>query len=408
MNYENSEGNFNVFETEAVSQVPFLDYKNSGEFIRLVKIKKTGGSTQIEPNIFIKEFPSAINPYIMMFPEIPSTAQPTTFVAGYKNRAKNEIAGFTWQFDEGEEYVTENNFYIKPLNIVGTRKVKLTVRDIYGNSESVSWNFEVGEKANTPRKMIMVNGTLIPMMNTGIDLRDPQNGQNTTEWVTISKNDFKLIGGLNTHFEAAEADIDISDFVGDTDTEENKSFMHMDNWPDVIENNKILYIPSSGKGQVYICPQADSLAKVQPDCQDATVLTVGETKNGMAVSEINYNGQPYYQVYGITGTGGGEFNAASNKTLEEQIEITKLEYDGEDILNQVAADIGDKQLPLLLSELKQDKINLTKYLPEIKKILWSWQTKKLIYKLKFLESIGNEWQGKKIKVWFDFEATQEK
>ncbi len=409
MNYEKKESiNFDVRETEAVSQVPFLDYKNSGEFIRLVKVKKTGGNLQIEPNIFIKEFPSAINPYIMMFPEIASTAQPTTFMAGYKNRTKDEIAGFTWQFDDGEEYVTENNFYVKPLNIVGTRKVRLTVRDIYGNSESVNWNFEVGEKTNTPRKMIMVNGMLIPMMNTGIDLRDPKNGQNTTEWVTISKNDYKLIGGLNTHFEAAEADIDISDFVGDTDTVENKSFMHMDNWPDVIENNKILYIPSTGKGQVYICPQADSLAKVQPDCQDATILTVGETKNGMTVSQIDYLGQPYYQVYGITGTGGGELNSTTNKNLEEQIEVTKLEYDGENILAKIAADIGDKNPPLLLSELKQDKINLTKYLSEIKRLLWPWQTKKLVYKLKFLESIGNEWQGKKIKVWFNFEAAQEK
>ncbi|MCX6758825.1 MAG: metallophosphoesterase [Candidatus Nealsonbacteria bacterium] len=409
MNYEKKESiNFDVRETEALSQVPFLDYKNSGEFIRLVKIKKTDGNTQIEPNIFIKEFPSAINPYIMMFPGIVSTAQPTTFMAGYKNRTKDEITGFTWQFDDGEEYATENNFYVKPLNIVGTRKVKLTVRDIYGNSESVNWNFEVGEKANTPRKMIMVNGMLIPMMNTGIDLRDPKNGQNTTEWVAISKNDYKLIGGLNTHFEAAEADIDISDFVGDTDTEENKSFMHMDNWPAVIENNKILYIPSTGKGQVYICPQADSLAKVQPNCQDATILTVGETKNGMTVSQIDYLGQPYYQVYGITGTGGGELNSTTNKNLEEQIEVTKLEYDGENILAKIAADIGDKNPPLLLSELKQDKINLTKYLSEIKRLLWPWQTKKLVYKLKFLESIGNEWQGKKIKVWFNFEAAQEK
>jgi hypothetical protein len=94
--------------------------------------------------------------------------------------------------------------------------------------------------------------------------------------------------------------------------------------------------------------------------------------------------------------------------LEKQIEITKLEYDGEDVLNKAANDIGDKHLPLLLSELKQDKIDLTSCLPETKKEFDPWQNKRLNYKLKFLESIGNEWQGKKIKVWFNFGADQEK
>ncbi len=62
----------------------------------------------------------------------------------------------------------------------------------------------------------------------------------------------------------------------------------------------------------------------------------------------------------------------------------------------------------MLSELKQDKINLTGYLPLIKKLLLPFQTKTLEYKLKFQNSIGNEWQGKKIGLWFNFEAEQEK
>jgi hypothetical protein len=215
-----------------------------------------------------------------------------------------------------------------------------------------------------------------------------------------------LLGAVNTHFELANTDIDLSDLAADVNLSQRKAFMHMENWPQMIENEKILYIPSSGKGQVYICPEADSLDRVQPNCQDATILTVGETKDGMTLSEIDYDGQQYYQIYGITGTGGGELDASLSTGLEKQIEITKLEYDGEDILDEAASDIGDKHLPLLLSELKQDRIDLTSCLPEAKKEFNPWQTKSLNYKLKFLESVGNEWQGKKLKVWFNFNAEQ--
>jgi hypothetical protein len=58
--------------------------------------------------------------------------------------------------------------------------------------------------------------------------------------------------------------------------------------------------------------------------------------------------------------------------------------------------------------LKQDKINLMSYLPYNKKLILPWQKKQLVYKFKFLELIGNEYQGKQIKIWFNFEAEQEK
>lgn len=406
-NKQNWNNKYDVVETEALSQVA-LDpsYENKNQYLRLVNVKKNNDVQMIDVDNFADGLPSAINPFFTIFPGSIGVNQPVNFQAGAKNRSKEEILTYTWQFDDDEPIVTNNVDLAKWFSKQGNRKMKLTVKDIYGREESISWNFEVKEDTRLGRKMIMINGTFIPMLYTGVDLRDPKYAQNTNEWVTISKNDLKLIGMVNTHFELSQTDIDLSDLVADTDTKENKSFMHMDNWPDVIENNKILYIPSTGKGQVYICPQADSLAKVQPNCQDATILTVGETKNGMTVSQIVYLGQPYYRVYGITGTGGGELNSVINKNLEEQIAVTKLEYDGENMLDKVAADLGDKNPPLLLSELKQDKINLTKYLPEIKKILLPWQTKKLVYKFKFLESIGNEWQGKQLKVWFNFEAKQ--
>jgi hypothetical protein len=396
-----------VYETEALSQTAFYPHKSQNKFLRLVKVKNSGDIKTIEVDNFETGFSEAINPFITVFPGDIGPNMPVNFEAGAKNRSQDEIALYTWQFDDEPPFATTNKNVLKLLMAQGMRTVKLTINDIYGNEETVSWNYEIKQDTRPGRKVAMVNGTtLVPVLYTGIDLRQDKYALNLNEWVAITKDGEKLIGGLNTHFELANTDIDLTDLVADVDFSRNKSVVHMNGWPDEIEPEKILYIPSTGKGQVYVCPQADSLDKVKPSCQDATVLTVGETKNGMTVSEINYNGQLYYQVYGITGTGGGELDTAIDLTIEEQIELTKLEYDGEDILSRVAQDIGDHKLPLLLSELKQDKINLTSYLPLIKKLFLPFQVKPLEYKLKFQESIGNEWQGKQTKVWFNFEVEQ--
>ena len=395
-----------ILETEAISQAKFLFESAENKFLRIITPNKWTNLLTDNYDNFVTVSSSAINPYITMFPAEVVPFQTSVFVANSNNKPKDQIESYTWQFDDDEPFTTANDRVVKYISQTGQRKIKLTVKDTSGNTESLAWNFSVIIDTRPGKKVIMIGGTLIPVIYTGVDLRDQQYAQNTKEWVFVTNNDHKLLGAFDTHFELAKTDIDLSDLAADLDASQRAAFMHMENWPKEIENSKILYIPSTGKGQVYICPQADSLDKVKPDCQDATVLTVGETKNGMTVSEIDYNGQLYYQVYGITGTGGGELDLPANSSLESQIQITKLEYDGEDILNQAAADLGDKRLPLLLSELKQDKINLTSYLPENKKKLNPWQKKKLNYKLKFLETIGNEWQGKKIKIWFNFEASQ--
>ena len=110
--------------------------------------------------------------------------------------------------------------------------------------------------------------------------------------------------------------------------------------------------------------------------------------------------------------GDGEFDEViipssefhSNANLETQIAITKMIYDEIDILNQVTQDIGDNQAPLLLSELKESIVDLEDY--TLNKKLESGQKKKLKMKFKFLETAGNEYQGKGINVKFKFLGTQ--
>jgi hypothetical protein len=72
----------------------------------------------------------------------------------------------------------------------------------------------------------------------------------------------------------------------------------------------------TGAGSIYICPNAASLEEVNPLCSDIIVLDTGEEKDGIIVTTTVYNGQEYYMVFGVTGTGGGEFGTFERYTKE--------------------------------------------------------------------------------------------
>ncbi|RLC63844.1 MAG: hypothetical protein DRI01_04480 [Chloroflexi bacterium] len=91
--------------------------------------------------------------------------------------------------------------------------------------------------------------------------------------------------------------------------------------------------------------------------------------------------------------------------LETQIAITEMIYGEVDILDEVTKDVGDGVAPLLLSELKESAVDLEDYTPDGK--INPGKKKKLKMKFKFLETAGNEYQGKSINVKFKFKATQE-
>lgn len=67
---------------------------------------------------------------------------------------------------------------------------------------------------------------------------------------------------------------------------------------------------------MYICPEATSLNEITPLCKNIIIISVGESKNGLSVTTIEYEGQGYYLVFGVKGTGGGEFGTIG-KAIKE-------------------------------------------------------------------------------------------
>ena len=159
---------------------------------------------------------------------------------------------------------------------------------------------------------------------------------------------------------------------------------------------------AQAKEVVYVCPNATSLEEVNPNCPGKIILKLGETINGMTLSIISYEGQEHYVIYGFVNGGAG---VKEEPRLETQIAITEMIYGEIDILDQITQTIGDKKSPLLLSELARAPIDLEDY--TLKDQIKPREERKLKMRFKFLETAGNEYQGKSINVKFRFLATQE-
>jgi|YelNatPaOPRAMG01_1025707.scaffolds.fasta_scaffold16679_3 hypothetical protein len=75
----------------------------------------------------------------------------------------------------------------------------------------------------------------------GLKLEEIINGMTLT--ITKLYSSQIPIGITNVYFERAVQDIDLTQIKVDTDLETKKSLLYMPEWPEVIEKEKILFVP---------------------------------------------------------------------------------------------------------------------------------------------------------------------
>ncbi len=395
--------NTSVLSTESLMVGGNEKNINNKGVIRIVKIND---ENNIDFSTIDGKFP-ALNPYVSFdFKILGEQVLPCLFFKAHLFTHRNY--SLIWDFGDGNTgtNIIETHCYSGS----GNYNVKLTAIDEEtGEEEYITRKINV-EEGIVPRIIKIRDEIKDKLELISVELREKVTELGRTMidsvLVQVKHSPSTPVGIFTVHFEQALDDIDLTELIADFDSNQRKSVLYMPEWPVVIEEEKILFIPSTGAGSVYICPEADSLEDVNEECENKIILNIGETKNGITLSLINYEGQEYYLVYGITGTGGGELgNGNLNADLSTQIAITEMIYGESDILSGIISGVGDGQPPLLLSELKESAIDLEDYTLEGK--LNSEEKKKLKMKFKFLETAGNEYQGKSINMKFNFKATQE-
>ncbi|HII72776.1 TPA: LamG domain-containing protein, partial [Candidatus Woesearchaeota archaeon] len=157
-----------------------------------------------------------------------------------------------------------------------------------------------------PARVIGVgsNITIKLAKNESIDLT--LEAQTEPQEVLVEEDNGEMVAEFEIFFENANGEVDLTGLVAESDPVEKKAVIHMDDWPTYISAVKTLYIPSTGKGSVYLCPNATSLAGVHKGCEGMYQLGVGQSVNNVSVTVVDKNGTIYYRVTGLEGTGGGE------------------------------------------------------------------------------------------------------
>ena len=144
--------------------------------------------------------------------------------------------------------------------------------------------------------------------NFGINSEEKRelNVQNITFGKGLFGTSGNLIAKISFNY---TSDINLSAVSSDLDLSQKKAFIHgLSSVDNVV--SKSLYIPRvSNSGQVYVCPGASSLEATTPTCDNKVTIGVNQTGSGMTVTETTVDGEDYYLVTNIQGTGGGEGNA---------------------------------------------------------------------------------------------------
>jgi hypothetical protein len=223
--------------------------ENKG-LVRIVKIeeKENINFSDIE----FKE--PALNPYITFEYKIRADLIYPCVVFVPQVFTKREIDYYLWDFGDGKTATTSPlilggkiEHCYSPFKTPYTYNVILTAIDKETNkSEFITKKVEI-KKGIVP-KIIKIPEIL--KEKTEFILQELE--EKATEFGRTMKDSVLIkvkhspstpVGIINVHFEKATEDIDLTQIKLDTELEKKKSLLYMQEWPRVIESEKILFVP---------------------------------------------------------------------------------------------------------------------------------------------------------------------
>lgn len=155
--------------------------------------------------------------------------------------------------------------------------------------------------------------SLVAKTLTDLDATDNTIEQGDTVIIRLYNSDNLPIADIDTTF---DSDLDWSTITADIDPVSGKAFAHNLASAEGTASSFTLYVPKiTGDDRVGICPGAASLAAVTDECEGLYYLTEGEDDN---LSTVRIDGQDYWAISGLTGTGGfSASEAGSTNTLAD-------------------------------------------------------------------------------------------
>jgi hypothetical protein len=171
-----------------------------------------------------------------------------------KTFSKREIDYYLWDFGDGRTETTSPLIWegktihcFSPSSLPATYNVTLIAIDKETNkSEFITKKVEIRE--GIIPKIIKIPEVLKEKTEFILqELREKATEfgrtMRDTVLIKVKHSPATPVGLINVHFEKATEDIDLTQIRVDTDLEKKKSLLYMPAWPDVVEKEKILFVP---------------------------------------------------------------------------------------------------------------------------------------------------------------------
>ena len=167
---------------------------------------------------------------------------------------KREIDYFLWDFRDGKTERTSPLIWegktihcYSPSNLPATYNVTLIAVDKETNkSEFITKKVEIREEI-IPKIIkipeILKEKTEFILQELGEKATEFGRTMKDSVLIKVKHSPSTPVGIINVHFEKATEDIDLTQIKVDTDLERKKSLLYMPEWPEVIEKEKILFVP---------------------------------------------------------------------------------------------------------------------------------------------------------------------
>lgn len=174
------------------------------------------------------------------------------------------------------------------------------------NSAGASWPAASLNFVTIPgyRVANLPSGVAAVLNETDTDVSDNSENYQTGAKTIIVKHSGSSLAQLTINF---SANLDWTEFLGDSDSANHKSFINLSDIGGVTGTHT-LYVPgTSSSYSVRVCPNATSLEEVTTACADGYNLTNGGSNGSVSAS---FSGG-YWIITGLTGSGGMEIVPAS-------------------------------------------------------------------------------------------------
>jgi parallel beta-helix repeat protein len=221
----------------------------------IVRIVKVFEKNEIKPNNWETtekgdEF-LALNPSLNLGFSIRRQFNNIPCVELEAHKFSEKPSDFIWDFGGETSFVDCNSDFSECLVCYkegGEYTITLFAKNKNSNfTESISKKITVNEAIipRTIKKPAELIEKGIEFISEKAQMSFDKIGQVVKDKIRIFKKKSPAVpvGEITVHFENLNEDLDLSGSVVDTDFEKQKTILYMENWPEVVERSKILFIP---------------------------------------------------------------------------------------------------------------------------------------------------------------------